>query len=228
MFVTINRALSACVLCLSRRPSVPAPAPPSLRGRRTHAAPPPSAPAYVKGFQKVGILFKPQTEGTKPTEAEFEVAEVIKIDPLTDLALLQLATSPSAIRPIALGSESDIQVGADVHAIGHPTGEAWTYTKGFISQYRKNYEWKTAEQSHRAAVIQTQTPINPGNSGGPLISDDAKLVGVNAFKATGEAGHQGSRSHHQSRRSGERLGGPKAIQASLHSAIPRGDPDRRQ
>jgi hypothetical protein len=112
---------------------------------------------------------------------------VVKIDPLTDLALLRVASLPPNIRPIVLGSESDIQVGADVHAIGHPTGEAWTYTKGFISQYRKNYEWKTEEGLHKAGVIQTQTPINPGNSGGPLISDDAKLVGVNAFKAPGEA-----------------------------------------
>ena len=26
-----------------------------------------------------------------------------------------------------LGSEKEIEIGADVHAIGHPTGEAWTY-----------------------------------------------------------------------------------------------------
>jgi hypothetical protein len=100
---------------------------------------------------------------------------------------LQVATIPQNVKPIALGSETDIQVGADVHAIGHPTGEAWTYTKGFISQYRKDYDWKTEEGSHKASVIQTQTPINPGNSGGPLISDEGKLIGINAFKATGEA-----------------------------------------
>ena len=94
---------------------------------------------------------------------------------------------PRDTKPIVLGSEFDIQVGADVHAIGHPTGEAWTYTKGFISQYRKDYEWRDEEGSHKASVIQTQTPINPGNSGGPLLSDDGKLIGVNAFKAKGEA-----------------------------------------
>jgi S1-C subfamily serine protease len=141
----------------------------------------------VKGFKKVGLLFKPLAEGSKPSEADFEVAEVTKIDPTRDLALLQVATIPQNVKPIALGSEADIQVGADVHAIGHPTGEAWTYTKGFISQYRKDYEWKTEEGSHKASVIQTQTPINPGNSGGPLISDEGKLIGINAFKATGEA-----------------------------------------
>jgi S1-C subfamily serine protease len=90
------------------------------------------------------------------------------------------------MRPLALGSEADIQIGADVHAIGHPTGQAWTYTKGLISQYRKDYEWKAASGSHRAAVIQTQTPINPGNSGGPLLSDDGRLIGINTFKGGGE------------------------------------------
>lgn len=141
----------------------------------------------VKGFQKVGVLFKPQAEGTKPSEAELEIAEVVKVDPGRDLALLRLTSVPRDVKPIVLGSESDIQVGADVHAIGHPTGESWTYTKGFISQYRKDYEWRDGEGSHKASVIQTQTPINPGNSGGPLLSDDGKLIGVNTFKAKGEA-----------------------------------------
>lgn len=141
----------------------------------------------VKGFQKVGLLFKPVAEGSKPSEADIEIADVIKIDPGRDLALLRVAALPRDVKPIVLGAESDIQVGADVHAIGHPTGEAWTYTKGFISQYRKDYEWRDEEGAHRASVVQTQTPINPGNSGGPLLSDDGKLIGVNAFKAKGEA-----------------------------------------
>ena len=81
-----------------------------------------------------------------------------------------------------------MQVGADVHAIGHPAGEAWTYTKGIVSQIRPGYEWQPkASVKHVADVIQTQTPINPGNSGGPLISDDGRLIGVNSFKKDGEA-----------------------------------------
>ncbi|WP_342712879.1 serine protease [Bradyrhizobium sp. B124] len=141
----------------------------------------------VKGFNKVALLFKPTTEGAKPSEADIEIADVVKVDPTRDLALLHISATPRDLKPIALGSEADIQVGADVHAIGHPTGEAWTYTKGFVSQYRKDYPWKDEEGNHKASVIQTQTPINPGNSGGPLLSDDGKLIGVNTFKAKGEA-----------------------------------------
>jgi hypothetical protein len=71
---------------------------------------------------------------------------------------------------------------------GHPTGEAWTYTTGVISQYRQAYQWQAGGDSikHKADVIQTQTPINPGNSGGPLLSDSGNLIGVNSFKSEGE------------------------------------------
>ena len=82
----------------------------------------------------------------------------------------------------------DIEVGSDVHAIGHPTGEGWTYTKGLISQIRPNYRWPSPlDFSHEAMVIQTQTPISPGSSGSPLISEDYKIVGINSFKKEGEA-----------------------------------------
>jgi S1-C subfamily serine protease len=56
---------------------------------------------------------------------------------------------------------SDVQVGADVHAIGHPKEQTWTYTKGLISQVRPDYEWSDGSTKRKADVIQTQTPINP-------------------------------------------------------------------
>jgi hypothetical protein len=81
----------------------------------------------------------------------------------------------------------DAQIGADVHAIGHPTGESWSYTKGIISQIRSNYEWSGGDAiKHKADVIQTQTPINPGNSGGPLLSSRGSVIGLNSFKSSGE------------------------------------------
>jgi hypothetical protein len=85
------------------------------------------------------------------------------------------------VRPLQISSQ-DIEVGADVRAIGHPNGENWTYTKGIVSSVRPDYEWSAGPgDPHRATVIQTQTPIDPGNSGGPLLSDDGKIVGVNSF-----------------------------------------------
>jgi hypothetical protein len=143
--------------------------------------------AHVVGNnKKVGIIFKPQEEGAKTNPVNVLIGEVSRMDNTRDLALVTIATTPAAVRPLELGTDADIQIGADVHAIGHPTGEAWTYTKGLISQFRKGYEWKTKDTQHKADVIQTQTPINPGNSGGPLIGESGKVLGVNSFKATGE------------------------------------------
>jgi Trypsin-like peptidase domain len=114
---------------------------------------------------------------------------VVKIDVLRDLALVRPRSLPNhLIHPLQISSQ-DIEVGADVRAIGHPKGEAWTYTKGIISSVRPNYEWSAGPGApHRATVIQTQTPINPGNSGGPLLSDDGKIVGVNSFIRTDAEG----------------------------------------
>ena len=81
---------------------------------------------------------------------------------------------------------SRLEVGDDVHAIGHHKGEVWTYTTGTISQIRQHYEWKEGDKTHRTTVIQTQTAFNPGNSGGPLLNNQAQLIGINSFQMEGK------------------------------------------
>jgi S1-C subfamily serine protease len=139
---------------------------------------------HVVGESKeVGIIYKPADNFARPESRNLVRAEVIKTDRVRDLALLRPLTMPPKIRPIEIATQDDIEVGSDVHAIGHPSGEAWTYTKGFVSQVRRDFKWESSGVEHVSTVIQTQTPINPGNSGGPLLSDQEKLVGVNSFKA---------------------------------------------
>jgi hypothetical protein len=136
----------------------------------------------VEGFPTVAVMFKPKQEGAKLSPKDAIEAKVVRVNIEKDLALLKLATVPSGIEPIAFGNMDDVQVGADMHAIGHPRGESWTYTKGIVSQIRPDYDWGgDGRIKHKATVIQTQTPINPGNSGGPLLDDNGKLVGVNSF-----------------------------------------------
>jgi hypothetical protein len=135
----------------------------------------------------VTVVFKPVVEGATITSADAHRGTVIRRDQLADLALVQVAAPPANLTTIPLGHLGDVAVGSDVHAIGHPTGEAWSYTKGIVSQVRKNYSWEVGDGlKHTASVIQTQTPINPGNSGGPLLTDKGALVGVNSFKSQGE------------------------------------------
>lgn len=136
----------------------------------------------------VAVVYKPSVEGAAIGKPDVHTGVVVRRDEVTDLALVQVADPPVGTKVIPLASLSDITVGSDVHAIGHPTGEAWTYTKGIVSQIRRDYKWSSEDGvPHDANVIQTQTPINPGNSGGPLLTARGALVGVNSFKAAGEA-----------------------------------------
>lgn len=136
---------------------------------------------------EVGVIFKPLRQGSKVSSADSRRAKVLAVDQVLDLALLQVLVPPKAVKPIALAKMDDISVGSDVHAIGHPTGESWTYTTGIVSQIRADYEWSTeVGVKHKATIIQTQTPINPGNSGGPLLDDAGRMIGVNSFVADGE------------------------------------------
>ena len=130
----------------------------------------------VEGYKTVGIIF-----GSDEEKKETHLATVLKFNAISDLALLSLNSKQTTLIPIK-SSKEDISIGANVHAIGHPLGQDWTYTRGYVSQKRKNYTWKTNKGSHhKADVIQTQTPINPGNSGGPLVNDKGNLVGINSF-----------------------------------------------
>jgi S1-C subfamily serine protease len=144
----------------------------------------------VGGYQFVAVIFKPTVEGKEPTRDDIKLARVVKYDEITDLALIKASEVPTGRSPIRLANSGEISVGMDVHAIGHPEGETWTYTTGIISQYRQAYQWKAkdAQIIHKADIIQTQTPINPGNSGGPLLSDAGELIGVNTFKDTSGEG----------------------------------------
>ena len=139
-------------------------------------------------FKSVSLKFCPINGDDIRNQTVYE-ADVVKIDPGRDLALLKLR-STNAIKnftPAKLDYSENVQIGMDVHAIGHPLGNPCTYTQGVISQIRKNHKFDYDEyNSLRATLIQTQTPINPGNSGGPLISDEGFVIGINSF-VQGEA-----------------------------------------
>jgi S1-C subfamily serine protease len=133
--------------------------------------------------RQVAVLFKPLQEGDVPDTKLAVRGTVIKVDEVADLAIIKLSGLPQNLLPIQVAKLDDVRIGEDVHAIGHPIGETWSYTKGLVSQVRKGYTWTSDNYTHKADVIQTQTPISPGNSGGPLLDDLGNLVGVNAFKA---------------------------------------------
>ena len=136
----------------------------------------------IEGADKVEVKVKRTNRGSFK-KAQTYVAKVVKSNPRGDLALIQVNDEISA--PVIKIDHQlvDLEIGQDVHAIGHPKGEFWTYTKGYVSQLRDDYQWLNYQAD---LVIQTQTPINTGNSGGPLLNDLGVMVGVNSFISDGE------------------------------------------
>jgi S1-C subfamily serine protease len=98
-------------------------------------------------------------------------------DPEMDLAVLRIEAPAEKLRPIPVGSSSDLQVGQSVLAIGNPFGLDYTLTTGVISALDR--EVQSIGGRELQGVIQTDAAINPGNSGGPLLDSSGRLIGVN-------------------------------------------------
>jgi S1-C subfamily serine protease len=134
----------------------------------------------VAGADAVSVVFMP-TSGASVDGAKAYDALVERIDVVADLALIRIKNPPEEMTIVKLGDPSSVEIGEEVNAIGHPHGEYWSYTRGYVSQIRPKYGWDDSFYQHEADVIQTQTPINPGNSGGPLLDDEGELIGINSF-----------------------------------------------
>jgi S1-C subfamily serine protease len=112
-------------------------------------------------------------------------ASVVGVDPINDLAVIKVDSTPEAAQPLEMGSSSDLQVGQTAIAIGNPFGQfERTMTEGIISALNRTTE---TENTVLRGVIQTDAAINQGNSGGPLLDSHGRLIGVNTaiFSPTG-------------------------------------------
>ena len=140
----------------------------------------------VVGNPTVQVVARPP-RGKKLEDAKIYTGNVLLINEQLDLAIIKVFGVDQKTKVIPLGDTASISIAEEVHAIGHPKGLFWSYTKGVVSQIRPDYEWGTKnKKKYKATLIQTQTPISPGNSGGPLFSDRGKLIGVNTMKLPGE------------------------------------------
>lgn len=93
---------------------------------------------------------------------------------VNDLALLEVKGEQGVVLPL---SPDPPRAGAEVIAIGTPSGLDFSISKGVISGIRDNGQ-----------LIQTDTAINSGSSGGPLIGLDGCVVGVNTFSLADSVG----------------------------------------
>jgi S1-C subfamily serine protease len=140
----------------------------------------------IHGFE-TGIIFLKPTSGTVPDKNDAYGVKLISESEPADLALLKIVKPPAGLITVSLGDLSSIQVAEDIHIIGHPHGQLWSYSTGVVSQVRDNFDWHYADGSkHMARVLQMQTAINPGNSGGPVLDNNAKMLGLVAMSEEGQ------------------------------------------
>ncbi len=121
------------------------------------------AGADASGFEKV----------------EFRKVKIIALQPLRDLALLQLDADEADGRlpeSVVIDDRDDLRVGDMVFAIGNPLGMERTVTQGIVSS--------TTRTIDQMRLIQTDAAINPGNSGGPIFNARGEVVAVACAGAT--------------------------------------------
>jgi S1-C subfamily serine protease len=106
-----------------------------------------------------------------------------------DLAVLHIDAPRRQLRPIQIGTSSDLKVGQSVLAIGNPFGFDQTLTTGIVSALGREIE--STDGVPIRDVIQTDAAINPGNSGGPLLDSAGRLVGVNTAIVSPSGGYAG-------------------------------------
>jgi len=108
--------------------------------------------------------------------------ELVGTDPMTDVALLKIASNEN-FSYLELGNSENSQIGDWVIAIGSPIRLAQTVTVGVISG--KNREDVQIGGIDYSNFIQTDAAINFGNSGGPLLDINGKVIGINTAIAGG-------------------------------------------
>ncbi len=104
-------------------------------------------------------------------------AQLVGVHPPKDIAVLRITAPAAVLKPLPLGTSSDLQVGQTVFAIGNPFGLDHTLSAGVISGLGR--EIMSVGRRPIQGVIQTDAAINPGNSGGPLLDSAGRLIGMN-------------------------------------------------
>ena len=122
-----------------------------------------------------------------PEDLNNYTAEIIGIDPVADLALLQIKVKEDMLPLTYLNIESEnFIIGEEVVAIGHMLGLQWSVTQGTI-----NHTERPGKITPYVSVLQHSAQINKGNSGGALINKNGDIVGINTYILLPKGGWSG-------------------------------------
>ena len=106
---------------------------------------------------------------------------VMAVDEDRDIAVLPVPQALAGMRGLRL-ADAPPKVGDAVFALGSPLGLEFTFTKGIVSQFRRDF-------GPYGSVVQTDVSLSPGSSGGPLVNRRGQVVGMStlASRAVAEA-----------------------------------------
>lgn len=114
-------------------------------------------------------------------------ADVVGIDPSTDLAVLKISAS-EPLPYLEFGNSNELGIGEWVLAVGNPFDLTSTVTAGIVSAKARNINLLRARPERGVfpieSFIQTDAAVNPGNSGGALVNAQGQLVGINTAIAS--------------------------------------------
>ncbi len=102
-------------------------------------------------------------------------ADVVGVDPKTDLALLKIEADGLVVAP--WGDSHALRVGDWALAVGNPFGLDRSVTAGIVSAKGRRNVVKNSSLVYQN-FLQTDAAINPGNSGGPLINLQGEVIGI--------------------------------------------------
>jgi len=115
-------------------------------------------------------------------------AEVVGLDPSTDLALLKI--DEDQLPSVEYGNSDQVRVGEWVLAVGNPFNLTSTVTAGIVSAKARDIDI-LGSQGAIESFIQTDAAVNRGNSGGALVNIKGELIGINAAIASNTGYYQG-------------------------------------
>ena len=115
-------------------------------------------------------------------------AEIIGVDPTTDLAVLKI--DAEGLSRISFANSDDVRLGEWVLAVGNPFNLTSSVTAGIISAKGRNINI-IDNNSAIEAFIQTDAAVNPGNSGGALVNTSGELIGINTAISSRSGSYEG-------------------------------------
>ena len=107
-------------------------------------------------------------------DREEHAARVLGASECADLAVIEIDDVTTV--PYLDWYDGEVRPGLDIYVAGFPLGDPeYTLTRGIVSRAHgildENWAWVEDSIEHDAAT-------NPGNSGGPVITADARVVGI--------------------------------------------------